>query len=563
LCFVTRLNENDTIKLSLDNNNNKLVKTRILVSPETDQAVRRSYNVMSIFIKATNDMEKFICDNLETILNNLFKIFLPSSSGNFHHFSKILEYLLINLPVETTKVLLSSSLLWTLLDFMHEAPIIDSLIAIFCCTFPRQNDALQFYRSLVDAKGLEKIGNKIYGKDQTGALAAAEFFVKLLEKLASLEMSGILFISLCRTSVFTDGLFSRLINKDGDAKIEQQKACALVLRELLIKSGEKLFDQASDFTKPLPNMLSSIHDKLHDYSKVYITDLCNVFIEMDDKKGNETALSFSSYSVKRPMGLYKFNLVEILCDIIVSVPSYTLDKIPGPLWRILSNWFLEYKHNNLYHVQFYKVIQVIIHHKHIPSQQNLFKYKFLSKVIEHYRSTELSDCRGFIILICNTIRLAADLQQPNEYLRHYLISHDLWKQFLPILKNDTLIQLKRYSEGSGVMLEEEEEEEEGADLGSSYALSLGFDAEPPPVIFPEDSVSKKKKKKKPKKKKVSAEQKQENSAEEKPQESPSWWTEMVTDFKKEEEAKGEQKAMWWEELKAELEQSSSTNKYNI
>jgi len=52
---------------------------------------------------------------------------------------------------------------------------------------------------------------------------------------------------------------------------------------------------------------------------------------------------------------------------------------------------------------------------------------------------------------------------------------------------------------------------------------------------------------------------QENSVE-KPQESPSWWTEMVTDFKKEEQAKGEQKAMWWEDLKAELEQSATSTK---
>ncbi len=68
------------------------------------------------------------------------------------------------------------------------------------------------------------------------------------------------------------------------------------------------------------------------------------------------------------------------------------------------------------------------------------------------------------------MRLEADLQPVSGPLRRYLASHDAWKGFLPILRTDTLLQLKRYSDMEGGMYDdedEEDEEEEGIDLGSA------------------------------------------------------------------------------------------------
>jgi hypothetical protein len=56
----------------------------------------------------------------------------------------------------------------------------------------------------------------------------------------------------------------------------------------------------------------------------------------------------------------------------------------------------------------------------------------LARIINN--SLSITDARGFILLIANTLRLGADLQPPSGWLRHYLLSHDPWKQFLPILK---------------------------------------------------------------------------------------------------------------------------------
>lgn len=498
LSFVSRLNEVPT----QEDNSAKKPKVRPLNPGNNEEVIRKSFNVMEIFINPMNDLDSLLQDKLDVVLRELFKIFHANSSGNFHHFNKIMEQLLVRAPVETTQILVSENLLWVMFDYLIESPIVDSVIDIFCCGFPKQSDTIQFYKSLVDAKVFDKIGERIYSKGQLGALYVAEFFIKLLEKLSSFEMSGILFISLCRSSTFVDGLFKVATSIDDTYPFEQRHACAMVLRELLLKSGEKMFEHA-DYTRPMPNMLSAVHDKLHDHAKAFVVPLVEVLINLDAQK-KENAIPFSAFTVKRPFGLYRFCLVEILTDLIICAPEI-LDKLPQQIWRVLGSWFVEYCHNNLYHSLFYKIIQIIVRENHVESQQALLKqYRFLTRVIEHYRSNDPTDARGFILLIANTLRLGSDLQLPSGWLRHYLLSHDPWKQFLPILRHDTEMQLKRYNDITSDMIDGEEEgfdEDLEIDLGSAYARSLGFEEEAPGES-PSPTRKRKPKKKKSKKKKT-------------------------------------------------------------
>jgi len=265
-----------------------------------------------------------------------------------------------------------------------------------------------------------------------------------------------------------------------------------------------MFEHA-DFSRPMPNMLSAVHDKLHDHAKTFVSSLAETLISLDSQK-KETPIPFSAFTIKRPFGLFKFCLVEILTDLIICAPDI-LDKLPQQIWRVLGSWFVEYCHNNLYHSLFYKIIQIIVRENHVESLQGLLKqYRFLTKMIEHYKSNDPTDSRGFILLIANTLRLGADLQPPSGWLRHYLLSHDPWKQFLPILRHDTELQLKRYNDITTDMIEDDEEgfdEDLDIDLGSAYAKSLGFEEE-----APEEDLTPKRKKKKSKrsKKKKSGEE---------------------------------------------------------
>lgn len=169
-------------------------------------------------------------------MKQLFDIFNSESRGNFWHFHRILDNLTTLLPVKTTKYLLSEKLFWKMLDFCYETPISNALISVFCCDFPRQNDAVQFYRSLVDQKLFERLSLAIAGPDHgTACVHISDFFIKLIDKLAPKEMAGILFVNMCKTSTFVDKLFTVISNPEDKFSFEEQRATATLMRELLYK----------------------------------------------------------------------------------------------------------------------------------------------------------------------------------------------------------------------------------------------------------------------------------------------------------------------------------------
>jgi len=576
--FVSRPNERPVPKPEDNNNANGVKKSKPInrqfnvEAEEETLAQQRSFKVMAnIFMNPNQDLDVLLDNKLDEILFELFKIFQVTSGGNFYHFNKILLALVSRAPVETTASLLSQQLMWQMLDNIHEPAVLDTLIDLFSGSFPRQHDTIQFYKALIEHKVFERIGQKIYGKDQINAAYASEFFVRLLEKLASHELSGILFINLCKNSNFVDGLFKVIVADDGTHPQNQKLACAHVLRELLIKSGEKVFDQ-SEFSRPLPNMLSAIHDKVHEYSKPYVEPLCNTLINIDQKRTEKNPLNFSAYSVKKPMGTYTFTLVEILSDILCTLPS-TLDQVPSQTWRVLSSWFVEYSHNNLYHYLFHKIFRTVLRENHLESLKTLFnKYKFLGKILEHYKSGELSSARGHIINMCNALRFTAELQPVNGVLRHYLATHDLWKEFLPQLKKDTMLFVRSY----GDFDEEDQEDEDSIELGSSYAHSLGFTELPPAPTEGSPKTPKKKKKKKKKKISLSGNSiptnnnnnisspqpngKSPNVKEQAVTESSngvdSWWNDLKSDLEQTDHQTQQDSTDWWDSLKSELETSS-------
>jgi hypothetical protein len=48
-------------------------------------------------------------------------------------------------------------------------------------------------------------------------------------------------------------------------------------------SGEKMFEHA-DYARPMPNMLSAVHDKLHEHAKPYVVALSEALISLDSQK---------------------------------------------------------------------------------------------------------------------------------------------------------------------------------------------------------------------------------------------------------------------------------------
>lgn len=61
------------------------------------------------------------------------------------------------------------------------------------------------------------------------------------------------------------------------------------------------------------------------------------------------------------------------------------------------------------------------------------KYKFLTSLVRAASDTTKSSAKGYVLQICNLIRLVGDLDPPSGYLRTYLSNHDEWIKFLPTL----------------------------------------------------------------------------------------------------------------------------------
>lgn len=62
-------------------------------------------------------------------------------------------------------------------------------------------------------------------------------------------------------------------------------------------------------------------------------------------------------------------------------------------------------------------------------------------MVEHYNDPANIGCRGYIMLICNVLRLTGDSQKPSDYIPTMLTSHHTWKEFEPKLRCPFLLKL--------------------------------------------------------------------------------------------------------------------------
>jgi hypothetical protein len=165
-------------------------------------------------------------------------------------------------------------------------------------------------------------------------------------------------------------------------------------------------------------------------------------------------------------------------------------------WKVLISWFLDYPYvtgqsilsnsliscNNIYQFHFYKLVSTaFLNNLEDSVRIILTKHKFLSVLIKAASDPKKagnyifyiaflifpSAAKGFILQLCNLIRLSGDAQPSSGYIRSYLQSHELWHAFLPTLRKETEIQrrptvepIRRYFRGNA-------DDDPGIDLGSA------------------------------------------------------------------------------------------------
>jgi len=190
-------------------------------------------------------------------------------------------------------------------------------------------------------------------------------------------------------------------------------------------------------------------------------------------------------------------------------------------WPGICDLLFNYPENNMFHVQFYRLIHTLCITNHEPTLKLVVqKCKLLSRALKVCCSQDRPcSTRGILLQCLNALRLHSESLSPNSFLRHYLESHDGWKAMKDEIKRMTMEQEQR---GGGIAVPNVMGDTSVATsvsdvdigLGSPLAISLGFPVHIKPYNMTEkdesitnndgsDAISSiaNKKKKKPKKKK--------------------------------------------------------------
>ena len=69
---------------------------------------------------------------------------------------------------------------------------------------------------------------------------------------------------------------------------------------------------------------------------------------------------YQGYSVRAPFGLGRMSVTRILVQLTRYDPRSMLRVITPKVWSILTAWVLEYRHNNMYHIQFAELFERLI-----------------------------------------------------------------------------------------------------------------------------------------------------------------------------------------------------------
>jgi hypothetical protein len=123
--------------------------------------------------------------------------------------------------------------------------------------------------------------------------------------------------------------------------------------------------------------------------------LCEALVKSDhsNMKKDEHALHpkvpLPGHVVAAGFSKHRMALVDVVC-MLAQIDSRFVAAIPDSAWRLLVNWFFEYRHNNMYAIRFNQLIQKLLRLPtlHETVLKNLMtKHKLLTKMVQFYENT--------------------------------------------------------------------------------------------------------------------------------------------------------------------------------
>ncbi|KAI1306467.1 hypothetical protein EDD11_004737 [Mortierella claussenii] len=419
--------------------------------------MKKSYTAMNFITRSDVYNEFILSSSHQSIVRELFKIFRPESNGNFHHFQKVFDTILKKFRVQTMATvfedvdpetgLAKTPLIFDMLPFLDQAPVALCMIKILFPTYSYgfTEKIRDYYRTLQNGHYMEMLLAMVTLFEEPSS-NMADFVVSLLDEATRAKESRIIFSCLADDPIWAE----RLAQGVQSSSTVKRHGCIEIIYSILVRSiqvpfqnmfAESMYVSDKVFER-VETHLESIGHAFGKHLASHIPDLCRAFIG-SKKNGEQVSLSGftvpSSFTVAR---LWLLDSVYHCLNDVKDEPSL-LESIPEVFWTTLVDSFFQFRFNNAFHVQFYKLFRVVLYSEQATVFDRFFvRTNFVSRLIEHYgTAAQPTGSRGYIILILNCIRLSADVevQQQKEQEQEGAVEADPQEGFIsPTFWSDLL-----------------------------------------------------------------------------------------------------------------------------
>ncbi|KAF9556853.1 hypothetical protein EC968_007930 [Mortierella alpina] len=497
--------------------------------------MKKSYTAMN-FITRSDVYNEFILSNShQTVVLELFKIFRPESNGNFYHFQKVFETILKKFRAQTMLTLFEdvdpetglakTPLVFDMLPFLDQSPVALAMIKVLFPTYTYGfTEKIQdYYRILQSGHFMEMLLTLVTMTDEPSP-SMGDFVVSLLDEATRAKEAKAVFMCLADDPIWAERLAKGVQSLSG----VRRHNCIEIIYSILVRSiqmpFQDMFANSIYITEKsydrVESHLERIANEFGHHLAVHIPDLCHAFI---GSSSSGTQVSLPGYTVPSSFTVARLWLLDSIYHCLNDIKDNPalLESIPDVFWSKLVDSFFQFRFNNAFHVQFYKMFRVVLYSEQAAVYDRFFvKTNLVSRLIQHYRAEQQpTGSRGYIILILNCIRLSADVEAqraeddgesatvadarpgaiPPMFWTSLLKSDPSWEGFKDTLREatleqtrDTLCHMDPNLRFQFAPLQSRQPSEapmtkrhigipgisargnDGIDLGSQYGNSLGF-----------------------------------------------------------------------------------------
>ena len=414
-------------------------------------SLERSYRTMEYLIKVFLVERAFVEKKIKCIFSGLFNIFKPEALGNFFHAHKVITHLLTHPESATDAIaeilaLPRESAILPFLNNLHEPPVLDIFVACAQCSCDASLRR-RFYHLIHECSYLSVLAGYLCcpapSPFQIESVFAGGDIVNRIVDLEVEQQSKLLFWDVASLYRLVDAICEAILKgsagDDSEGKTSLNPNCPVkqtlfeCLMKILKSSREVFLHRASGGNGPKFEV-----NFLGKHLSLQIGAFSNLILKSFQGK-SVSEVKLAGFKVAS-FGVWRMTCIELIYQLLANcsdqeAQASALNSVPGPFWKLLVNNFFEYKHNNMFHVLFYRITVWLLKTGHEQSlKQFISKPKLLSKMIEHYKMKKFDGAfRGYILFICIALKLTLLQQSGNisagSYVKDVLDHHHMWKEF--------------------------------------------------------------------------------------------------------------------------------------